>query len=189
MRLSLVPVAMATLGLVSGALSADILHSPHNFLIGQADPGEVCKLCHGRPRELSERARLTGFKTDPDSGPAFAAYAAARLPAGANVVAANVSVVCQSCHDGVTGDRNRAGRMGNVAGHYQELSCGHPISVGFRSYAAAFGQSMMVLASAPLYRGKVECVSCHDVHQATRTPYLLRGQDGITALCLDCHPR
>lgn len=178
-------------GLPATPLSADVVDPRHNFLLEASGPGEICRLCHGRERDPAEREGVAGFSADPRSGPAFAEYGEPGSPP--DWVAANVSVVCLSCHDGVTGRENRAGRMRGVGNHHTDLYCGHPISVAYGSFAASslggFATAAALSDFTLMYQGRVECVSCHDVHQDTLAPSMLRGEQGITALCLACHPR
>lgn len=125
-----------------------------------------------------------------------------------------VSLACLSCHDGVTaldafGGAPGTWNMENAPAHYQsssslgtDLSNDHPISIQYNaSVALADGRlydpvtAMSGLSGGGtiskdlLYNGKVECSSCHDVHNSNGNSHMLRKENRGSALCLTCHDK
>jgi predicted CXXCH cytochrome family protein len=71
------------------------------------------------------------------------------------------------------------------------LSNDHPISMTYPTGAQdpAFNtppDSQKGWGDVKLFNGKVECASCHDVHDPTITPFLRKSNSG-SALCYTCH--
>jgi predicted CXXCH cytochrome family protein len=93
-------------------------------------------------------------------------------------------VNCTSCHPGGTGLSYPTMRLG------PNLSNDHPIAV---SYPTGLGSRFKTppdaqrgWSDARLYNGKVECQSCHQVHDPSIPPFLRKSNAG-SALCLTCH--
>jgi predicted CXXCH cytochrome family protein len=102
-----------------------------------------------------------------------------------------------SCHDGTVA----IGNFGTITSdtHYvtgksllgTNLSNDHPI--GF-TYDAALvsadpglvSPATVVTAGLPLFSSKMECSTCHGVHDNTNAPFL-RKTNASSALCLTCH--
>ena len=114
------------------------------------------------------------------------------------------SKLCLSCHDGTIALENfGATTTGThfITGVYNigtGLNNDHPVSFtydaalatadgGLRNpatYASGLGGT---IATDMLIGGKLQCASCHDVHNKTGLPKLLIKTNGISALCLTCH--
>ena len=110
------------------------------------------------------------------------------------------SKLCLSCHDGtvavdsfgdktgshfITGDANLGTSLGND----------HPISFVYDATLATADGSLFTPNSAsyvdaghkvPLFGSKMQCASCHAVHDNTNSPFLRIANTG-SALCLTCH--
>jgi predicted CXXCH cytochrome family protein len=84
---------------------------------------------------------------------------------------------------------------GNYAGNsnVNDLSDDHPISITYDATTSATGRmrdpSLLTTAPAlPLYASKVECSTCHEVHNSAGTQAkLLRDTINGSTLCLRCH--
>lgn len=112
----------------------------------------------------------------------------------------SASLLCLTCHDGVIAPDSSGAGLGGYAGQRADtLARGHPMSVGFdagRRFASrqvsgrrpAQHSGTRFTSDELLVAGKVECVSCHDVHQAEAPRYMLREQAAASELCLGCHP-
>ncbi|MDZ4164841.1 MAG: cytochrome c3 family protein [Smithellaceae bacterium] len=71
------------------------------------------------------------------------------------------------------------------------LTNDHPISMAYPTAAQDAGffippDLQKGWSDVPLYGGKVECASCHNVHDPARTPFLRVSNSG-SALCYKCH--
>ncbi len=91
---------------------------------------------------------------------------------------------CRNCHGEMYGDPPAFWQGTN-------LSDDHPIAMTYPTPAqdAAFHTPPDLQRGwddVPLYAGKVECPSCHAVHDPTYTPFLRRS-NASSQLCLTCH--
>ncbi len=99
---------------------------------------------------------------------------------------------CSQCHR--TGDNKIEGihELG-IAAFGQNLSDDHPVSINYPKERddtrfhpepkdGKFSNGVR------LFSGRVECASCHDVHNPDRSPFLRAGVEG-SALCLTCHAK
>ena len=98
------------------------------------------------------------------------------------------SASCLSCHDGTVAVDAFGGATGNDATKITgdaligtDLRDDHPIGVAY-----TVSSSYKSPTNAKLYNSRVECASCHDVHDYTNDPFLRMSNSG-SALCLDCH--
>lgn len=97
---------------------------------------------------------------------------------------------CSQCHRG--GDNKIEGihELG-LSAFGQNLSDDHPVSINYPKERddAAFHpepEDGKFSNGVRLFSGRVECASCHDVHNPDRSPFLRAGVEG-SALCLTCH--
>lgn len=71
-----------------------------------------------------------------------------------------------------------------------DLGDDHPIGIGFPAAAVDNGFNLPPTAAGwtdvPLFAGKIECSTCHDVHDPQNVPFLNVDNSG-SALCLRCH--
>ena len=109
------------------------------------------------------------------------------------------SLLCLSCHDGtlpldtggaatLMGDVNASAVVGPV------LTGSHPISFVYDTSAAADTEIKSADATINAWLdggagGKVQCSSCHDVHNTPGVANLLRSTNVGSALCLTCHDK
>jgi predicted CXXCH cytochrome family protein len=130
----------------------------------------------------------------------------------------SVSLLCLSCHDGTVGTnaygtagmtssvgdgtKNLTGTKYNIGGGANSLQNHHPIGFSYQGVidglddeiAATTASVVGGQATGPqtiadlLWKGNVECVSCHDVHNTKNTGSKLTWiEDTNSALCLTCH--
>ena len=116
------------------------------------------------------------------------------------------SKLCLSCHDGTVAVDNYGGRTTGtffVSGKDSlgiNLSNDHPVSFtydaalvtadggGLRATTFASGIGGGTIAEKMLFGGKMQCASCHDVHNTSSVPVgLLVKSNAASALCLTCH--
>jgi predicted CXXCH cytochrome family protein len=163
-------------------------------------PGDVCGACHTPHRANPAASPLLWVRAiRPGTYQTYDRSVNSEF-AGGDVNLSQVSLLCMSCHDGAvalnvdfTGTANAAyvglvmhgsGRLGT------DLRGSHPI--GF-SYSVSQSANPGRLATVPppalrLYgpESKLECPTCHDVHNPTNAPFLRMGQQN-SALCVGCH--
>ncbi len=132
------------------------------------------------------------------------------------------SKLCLSCHDGTVGILDYAANTGGMSlgDAYGCVDCfsvlgtnlknDHPVGITYDAVLATadgqlanpetktvtIGATMSrtgTLASTMLVSGKVECASCHDVHNrytvGASSRYLLKVSTTGSALCLQCHAK
>ena len=206
MKMMLVLGMMALGGWVmSGSAWADIgiTGSAHDFS-GKSwnSTDRICVVCH-TPHNAKEdiavplwnHATTTATFT-PYSGPTGTLDATVGQPDG-------VSKACLSCHDGTVALDSFGGDTGtnklasdNDHNLGTDLSNDHPISFTYDAALATTDGGLVTPDSAsqvdtdgkvPLFGAKVECSSCHDVHNSTGLDDLLVKSNSGSALCLTCH--
>jgi predicted CXXCH cytochrome family protein len=112
--------------------------------------------------------------------------------------------LCLSCHDGTVAVDNFGGRANGtefVAGVFligTDLRDDHPVSFVYDAALASVdgGLRNPTLSSSGLggtidddmlLGNKLQCASCHDVHNGSGLPRLLVKSNAASALCLTCH--
>ena len=118
------------------------------------------------------------------------------------------SRLCLSCHDGTVALENFGGttngtsfidpsaRIGGVAGN--DLSTDHPISFEYTDALAVSDGGLFpptttnsglgsTIDNDLLFNGRMECASCHDVHNQYGVMHLLKMSNVNSELCLTCH--
>ena len=188
------------------------------------DRGEICRVCH-IPHDNENAAQLyaNGLLWNHDvATTSYTLYSSATLD-GAIGQPGGTSKLCLGCHDGTVAlnafDHNSGGAKfpggktmkdiygGGIAGFVMpnqavgDLSGTHPISIVYdtadpnlraKSYVIDGGTTTI---DDVLDGGKVQCSSCHDVHnqESVGGTHLLRvaqtvAQGGsASGLCLTCH--
>jgi predicted CXXCH cytochrome family protein len=116
------------------------------------------------------------------------------------------SLQCLSCHDGTVAS-DSFGNGGvlatgshfitstNLVGAQSSLKMDHPIGFVFDAALAQNAPHLVTPVSASyvdaaktvtLYAGKLECASCHSVHDNGNTKFL-RIPNTSSAMCIKCH--
>lgn len=95
------------------------------------------------------------------------------------------SISCAACHD------THGGSMFKVPAIGPNLTNDHPISIAYPTAAQDAGflppaDPQKGWPDVPFFAGRVECATCHDVHDPARVPFLRISNAG-SALCLRCH--
>ncbi len=211
MKRFLTLTSAASLWLISGAVSADtIVGSAHDFSGQGFAGGEICVVCHTPHSAESTDGPIWNRATYSPAG--FTMYATGGTIQGTiDTTPTGTSVLCLSCHDGTVAIDSFGGATGTTfigsinadALLDTDLSDDHPVSITYEpgldtelnatSTAITFGSGGAGTVADLIEGGKVQCASCHDVHNtqsATGEPYLLRvdntGASG-SDLCLACH--
>jgi predicted CXXCH cytochrome family protein len=91
---------------------------------------------------------------------------------------------CEACHWA-------HGPMYSIPATGPNLTNDHPISIIYPTQAQDAGfiippNLQKGWSDVPLFSGKMECATCHNVHDPARTPFLRISNSG-SALCYKCH--
>ncbi len=175
-----------------------ITGSAHDFS-GKAwnSTGEMCVVCH-TPHNADTTVTDAPLWNHGVTTTNFTLYSSSTLNATVGQPG-GVSKLCLSCHDGTVALENFGGNTngtnfaqgGALVG--TDLSDDHPISITYdAALATADGELADPTGTAidplPLFSNKLECATCHDVHNgAGGHPDLLRKANTDSALCLTCH--
>jgi predicted CXXCH cytochrome family protein len=197
-----------TVGLASSQTIVGSKHDLSSSSTGtyhSTDEDQVCIFCHTPHHASTTQTPLwnrtevtTSYPTY--SSPTIDAYTTAPDVGGS-------SLLCLSCHDGITalnsllythgttptmtqdlitGDANLVGTPGGA-----EMTNDHPVSFHYED-AITGGDGELVDATTISNlglldeSGDMQCASCHDVHDPTNEPFLTIDNTG-SALCLTCH--
>lgn len=190
-----------------------ILNSAHDFS-GAAwnASGEICVVCHtphGADISVTEAPlwnhAVTSKVFTPYSSPSFNGSATITLPEGS-------TKLCLSCHDGTVavdafgGAAGSISLTGDLAVGADDINNDHPISFDYTSALATADGGLHDPSATTVTTGtgsfiktgtiqdvmllgdKVQCASCHDVHNDfTQQDPLLRVSNTASGLCLTCH--
>lgn len=179
-------------GAVSAWMGGGIVGSKHDFTRDGYDEAEICLPCHTPHTDSAAAAPLWNH--------APSATERYRLYGGTQGSPGPATLVCLSCHDGSTAVDAYGGMDGDVfiqdagsvrsrIGAGSDLSGDHPVGIDYPDSHEDFNPMVQVEASGevPLPQGKVECLSCHDVHNQYGGDHLLVKSNARSALCLTCH--
>jgi len=198
---------MFTVGVASaGQAQAGITGSKHDFKAKGWGTTEICVFCHTTHNSnitvvnapLWNHA-MTVATFQPYSSTTMQATPVPGQPTG-------LSKLCLSCHDGTVAIDSYGGRTGTnfVSGGTlvgTDLRNDHPIGFNYDpTLATADGglknpntavsgvtASGTINADLLANSNKMECSSCHDVHNTFNISKLLVKSNASSALCLTCH--
>ena len=195
--------------LMSSPVMALITGSAHDFSNGTNNTwnttGEICVVCHtphNAPGAASGPLWNAGVTTQ-----SYTLYSSplGTLDATPLGQPSGASILCLSCHDGTLGVDSFGGGntlIGTIESRLDfgtDLSDDHPISFTFddtlastdgelntpSTFVTAIGSTIQV---DMLFSDRVECASCHDVHNTNVAgSYLLKIDNAGSDLCLTCH--
>jgi predicted CXXCH cytochrome family protein len=208
-------LAAALLGLASSPALAQTL--PKTGLAGSThDIGSVgCKGCHAPHNGSTANGGtaetgtiLLWARSFPNSSSTFGVYDSATMANKASEIGGSAlttstdvrmySLLCLSCHDGVTSSFSPAMKAVNQVGSKASFGAGaseslglvndHPVNLTYDPTKNNTLQSVAsVAATLPLYgsNNTVQCSTCHEPHNNTNTNYLR--QTNNTTHCTTCH--
>jgi predicted CXXCH cytochrome family protein len=196
---------------VGSAQAQGIVGSRHDFSSTGWDwdfmhggSNEICIPCH-TPHD-SETVVAGALWNHELSTATYSLYSSLTLDATVDQPV-GVSKLCLSCHDGSVALDSWGGQTGSVfwgSGHDDvmgtELDDDHPISFIYDENLASNDGQLFdpttglsglggTIDGDLLFDSRVECASCHDVHDGLGTEYLLRVSDPETGLCRICHDK
>lgn len=186
-------VLTAALALFAAPAFATIINGPHDLSDNNVQTGttEVCVYCHTPHSALSN---------------AFTDVPLWNIKASANTSSVTgESAMCMACHDGqvlfadqsnptnsaAAGGGYNFTTYGAIAADAAGLSNDHPVGINYADSITSKPGEFKAIGSLTggvklSTANRVECFSCHDVHNETNTPFLISTNAG-SALCVGCH--
>ena len=195
----------------SSAMAGVIAGSAHDFSKAAWAGGEICIACHATHRADGSRGASVPLWNHDESRQTYRLYASPTMKA-AMFQPGPMSKLCLSCHDGTIALDSFGGRGGaryisdtNNLGTDQNVH--HPTSFLYDAQLAAKKPSLFnpenrvvtigmggqartgTVQDVLLYGDRLECSSCHDVHNtyAATDVALLKITEKTSALCFACH--
>ena len=212
MMRKILPTTAAVFLLLScqAARAGTIFGSPHDF---RGPPyersGEICLPCHVPHSTKTLPAPLWDLESTTDT---YSVYRRPLSPGGTDEAERSpfgTSKTCLSCHDGILASEVYGGQMGESAGRLDTYPAGavpvhdHPVSFVYDTALAARDKDLYdpstrlsgvagstgTIDADMLFSKRMECASCHDVHNTKAVPgtKLLVKDTAGSALCLTCH--
>ncbi len=211
----LVLISSIILGLTPLCRGQQIRGSHHDFTTsGKAtynSTGELCIVCHAPHGTDPTAVPLWNHNTTNKSFNTYIGYKFSLPNMGASTISQpdGASKLCLSCHDGVSainqfggkfqGPSGTAQTLGNHASNLgTNLTGTHPISFVYNTTlatndgalkdpsTAASGLGGTIQQDLLDINGKVQCPTCHEVHDPTIFLFGRMSNAG-SALCLTCH--
>lgn len=199
---------------ISIPVNSQIAGTKHDFSGRSWAPAEnkICGVCHATHNAKNEpSAPLWNHQSTGVA--AYTLYSSPTFSSQGGLTITNPSAsskLCLSCHDGTVALENFGGittgtnfipsasRIGGVSG--SDMSKEHPISFQYTDALAAADGGLRTptttnsglgssIANDMLFAGKMECASCHDVHNRFNVPHLLKMSNINSQLCLTCHKK
>jgi hypothetical protein len=188
-----------------------ITGSQHDFTTKAWSGGRICVACHVAHKSDTSvtDAPLWGHA---NSTQTYTLYSSPTMNAGPLAQPSGVSKLCMSCHDGTVAVDSFGGVTGttmiSTANNLgTTLADDHPIGFLYNTALATSDGALFdpttktvtigsgsqtktgTIASLLLYNGKLECSSCHDVHNTftVGTSHLVKLPEAGSQICLSCH--
>jgi predicted CXXCH cytochrome family protein len=205
-KLNLLLAIIALIAVANTGFAQGITGSKHDFKAETWNAGgEICIVCH-TPHNAN-----TSVSTAPLWNHAVTATAAFTLYSSGTLNATmgqpdGSSKLCLSCHDGTVALENFGGTTGGT--HMipaasllgTNLTGEHPVSFtydaalatadgGLKNPTTATGIGTGTIQGTMLNSNKMQCSSCHDVHNSAGISKLLVKANTASALCLTCHSK
>lgn len=198
-----VSIGMLLLGSTTNSW-AGIVGSSHDFSGQGWSGGEICNACH-TPHNSNTGITDAPLWNHQSSTANYTLYSSDTLEV-APTQPRGPSKLCLSCHDGTVAVDSFGGKVGNSPLFNQknldtDLTDDHPVSVEWRHqevetsaefcFNCHFGPERELVFFRPGGSGPIwiECATCHDVHNKTVQPKLLRKSLLNSELCLTCHEK
>lgn len=199
---------------LAGAASAAIVGSAHDIASG------ACVACHTPHGSVSSTNGPLWNRSQDTQAYQVYASATFDMDTVAPTIDAPQTVACMTCHNGVASTVVNAPGPGTTAGTaWDSTTVAAGAALGFAGTTNTFANigldlrndhpvgftynetldttngfptaAVLATAGLPMYAGKMECATCHDVHgtaQPTRVPvYFLRVSNTNSAMCVLCH--
>ncbi len=192
--------ALATVAFIAAPAMAGITGSAHDFSGDSWNTtGEICVTCHTPHHAMAGKKVLWNHELADNSTYANNLETAFGTTWG---TPDGPSLLCLSCHDGTVALDNFGGETSGTnfidpagqVGDGTTLDGNHPISIDYNAALVTSGElfdvstaesnGVNIYGSAP---GRIQCGSCHDVHNSQNIDGLLRTSNAASALCMACH--
>jgi len=188
------------------AFGQNISGSAHDFSTENWNStGEICVVCH-TPHNADISVTNAPLWNHEVTGATFTVYSSATLTANDVGQPDGASKLCLSCHDGTVAVDNFGGNTNGqefVSGDHligTDLSNDHPVSFVYDDNLATSDGGLYkpsttnsglggTIAQDLLFSNKLQCASCHDVHNGSGVAKLLVKSNAASALCLTCHAK
>ncbi len=206
-------LALLAVGMARTASAQTIVGSQHDFSAAGWSGGKICVACH-TPHGADTTVTTAPLWNHAVTAKTFALYASPTLNA-TGAQPDGDSKLCLSCHDGTVAVDSFGGATGTtfmsggqaVGAAPGDLANDHPVSFLYDATLATADGGLHnpattnvtigsgsftktgTIAAVLLRNGKLQCSSCHDVHNnyvVAGTP-LLKMTEASSALCLACH--
>ncbi|NOZ45212.1 MAG: cytochrome c3 family protein [Chlorobi bacterium] len=165
---------------------------------------EMCIVCH-TPHNADNTVSDAPLWNHQVTSQTFTIYSSATFDA-TNGQPDGSSKLCLSCHDGVTAVDNYGGTttgtnmVTGTAALGTDISNDHPVSFTYDASLASTDGELKnpatdvsglggTIDADMLFSGKMQCASCHDVHNGTGVSHLLLKSNSGSALCITCHTK
>ena len=205
-KLTLLLTSMALLMLSQLTSAQTIVGSAHDFhLTSWNTGGEICKVCHTPHNSDITVLNAPLWNHQLSAVTSYTVYSSATMNAVVGQPDGS-SKLCLSCHDGTVALENFGGvttgthPMTGTSLVGTTLNNDHPVSFTYDAALAVADPGLFNPATQPsglggtiaanmLIGGKMQCSSCHDVHNSApgNLASLLVKSNAASALCLTCH--
>jgi predicted CXXCH cytochrome family protein len=198
------PVLLLTyLLLPAFSVGQSITGSEHDFSSSSWNTtGEICVVCH-TPHNANISVTEAPLWNHQTTSATYQLYSSSTLNATMTQPDSG-SKLCLSCHDGTVAIDN----FGSTTNGTNFISTGaligtdlrndHPVSFTYDTTLATNDGGLFdpsthtsglggTIAQDLLYSSKMQCASCHDVHNSSGLTHLLRISNAGSGLCLTCH--
>lgn len=176
-----------------GRATSGILGSMHDFSAQTGRVSDACGACHVPHLQAVQPTRSAGNQSLLEL---FRIGNQREVPQPHHGAPGASSLVCMSCHNGTVASSTIGTAHAMVALHRDGFALGdfavrdHPIGVSYPAAEKGYHPMARVRQlGLRLPDDRVECISCHDPHNAAGVPKMLAMTNRRSALCLACHDK
>ncbi|MCC7377478.1 MAG: hypothetical protein IT581_22650 [Verrucomicrobiales bacterium] len=200
-RIILAAVAGIFMALNSAHGAAGIVGSKHDFSSQAWAKNEICIVCH-TPHNANTSIADAPLWNHTMTAASFTVYSSGSMNATPGAPD-GASKLCLSCHDGTVavdsyGGANGSTIMTGSALLGTDLKNDHPVSFVYDDSLASTDGGLHsptsrdsglggTIDAKMLISHKLQCSSCHDVHNTAGITHMLLKSNEGSALCLTCH--
>ena len=216
---SIIGSILLMLSAINISFAGSIIGTKHDFSASGWSGGEICVACH-TPHNGDTTVADAPLWNHAVTTETFVMYSGSgTLDAAIDGQPTGTSKLCLSCHDGATALDSFGGNIGStvmsgpsaIGGDVPSLTNDHPISITYNTALSVTDPGLHdpatrnvtigqggdkartgTVAALMTSGGKVQCTSCHDVHNGSVgpgtnfEPFLKVSKAGST-ICLTCH--